>query len=129
MRPSDRKYLGSHEWAKVDGDVVIIGISDFAVSALSDITHIDMPEVGDNVTKGESFGEIESVKTVSDIIAPLSGEVVEVNEGLTEEEDFTLLGESAFENGWLIKIKADNVAELDDALDAEAYEKVVEEES
>ncbi len=129
MRPSDRKYLKSHEWAKIEGDFVVIGISDFAVNQLSDITHIDLPEVGDNITKGEPLGEIESVKTVSDIISAVTGEVVEVNEGLTEEENFTLLTESAFDNGWLIKVKAENLADLDDALDATAYEVVVKEES
>ena len=129
MRPSDRKYLKSHEWAKVDGEFVIIGISDFAINQLSDITHIDLPEVGDSITKGEPLGEIESVKTVSDILAAVTGEVVEVNEGLTEEENFTLLTESAFDNGWLIKVKAENLAELDDALDAVSYEEVVKGES
>ncbi|MCK5347427.1 MAG: glycine cleavage system protein GcvH, partial [Candidatus Heimdallarchaeota archaeon] len=123
MRPSDRKYLKSHEWAKVDEEFVIIGISDFAVNQLSDITHIDLPEIGDSVTKGEPLGEIESVKTVSDIISAVTGEVVEVNEGLTEEENFTLLTESAFDNGWLIKVKAEDLTELDDILDATSYEE------
>ena len=129
MRPSDRKYLKSHEWAKVDEEFVIIGISDFAVNQLSDITHIDLPEIGDSVTKGEPLGEIESVKTVSDIISAVTGEVVEVNEGLTEEENFMLLTESSFDNGWLIKVKAEDLTELDDTLDATAYEEVVKEES
>ncbi|MCD4657839.1 MAG: glycine cleavage system protein GcvH [Planctomycetes bacterium] len=128
MRPSDRKYLKSHEWAKIDDDIVIIGISDFAVSQLSDITHIDLPEVGDSITKDEPLGEIESVKTVSDIMAMITGEIIEVNEGLTEEENFTLLSESTYEKGWLVKVKAENLAELDDALDAAAYEEVVKEE-
>ena len=125
MRPADRKYLETHEWGKAEGDVVIVGISDFAVSALSDLTHIELPEVGDDVTKGEPFGEIESVKTVSDLLSPVSGEVVEVNSGLVDEEDFDLLTNSTFENGWMIKIKPSNVAELDEALDAAAYEEVV----
>ena len=128
MRPSDRKYFETHEWAKVEGEQVIIGITDFAVEALSDLTHVDLPEVGDAITKGEPFGEIESVKTVSDLFAPVSGEVVAVNEKLVEEEDFDVLTNSAFEDGWLIKVKPTNLAELDDALDAAAYEEVVKKE-
>ena len=125
MRPSDRKYLETHEWGKLEGDVVILGITDFAVSALSDLTHIDLPEVGDEVSKGDPFGEIESVKTVSDLLSLVSGEVVEVNAGLVDEEDFDLLANSAFEDGWMVKIKPSNATELDEALDAAAYEKVV----
>ncbi len=125
MRPSDRKYLETHEWGKLEGDVVILGITDFAVSALSDLTHIDLPEVGDEVSKGDPFGEIESVKTVSDLLSLVSGEVVEVNAGLVDEEDFDLLANSAFEDGWMVKIKSSNATELDEALDAAAYEKVV----
>ena len=125
MRPTDRKYYESHEWAKIDGDVVIIGITDFAVEALSDLTHVDLPEVGDTVECGEPFGEIESVKTVSDLVSPVSGEVVEVNPVLVDEEDFDVLINSAFEDGWMIKVKSDDLSVLDSALDAEKYEEVV----
>ncbi len=127
-RPKDYKYRESHEWAKVDGEIVTIGITDFAVEQLNDLTYVELPEVGDQVTKNESFGEIESVKAVSDLYAPCSGEVVEVNSEV-DSDDFARMKSDAFGVGWLIKIKAQNLSDLDDLKDLESYEKQLHEES
>ncbi len=125
MRPDDRKYLKSHEWCKVDGDVATLGITDFAVSQLSDLVFLDLPNVGDDVTKGEQFGEIESVKAVSSLYAAVSGEVTEVNAELPDNLEW--LAEDAFEKAWMIKVKVTETS--DDLLDAAAYEETVKAES
>lgn len=125
MRPDDRKYLKSHEWCKTEGDHATVGISDYAVSHLSDLVFLDLPDVGAQVTAGESFGEIESVKAVSDLYSPVSGEVVETNEALADNLD--TLNQDAFEAGWMIKVKTSSAA--DDLMDAAAYEKSLENES
>ena len=120
----DRKYADSHEWAKLDGDIAIIGISDYAQHALGNIVYVDMPEVGDEVTKGEDFGAVESVKAASDLLSPMSGEVVEVNEELSDKPE--LLNEDANEN-WIIKVKVSDPSEYDELLNAEEYKKICEE--
>ncbi|MCH5222534.1 MAG: glycine cleavage system protein GcvH [Muribaculaceae bacterium] len=120
----DRKYADSHEWAKLDGDIATIGISDYAQHALGNIVYVDMPEVGDEVTKGEDFGAVESVKAASDLLSPLSGEVVEVNEELSDKPE--LLNEDANEN-WIIKVKVSDPSEYDELLNAEEYKKICEE--
>ena len=120
----DRKYADSHEWVKLDGDVATVGISDYAQHALGNIVYVDMPEVGDEVSKGEDFGAVESVKAASDLISPISGEVVEVNEELSDNPE--LLNEDAFAN-WIIKVKVSDPSELDTLLDAAAYKKICEE--
>jgi len=119
MRPDDRKYLTSHEWAKIDDGVATVGISDFAVAHLSDLVFLDLPAVDSPVTAGEAFGEIESVKAVSDLLSPVSGQVTAVNEGLVE--NLELLGSDPFGEAWMIKVKVS--AEADDLLDAAAYEE------
>lgn len=124
-RPDDRKYLKSHEWAKVEDGVATIGISDFAVSNLSDLVFLDLPAVGASVSAGEAFGEVESVKAVSDMYSPVSGEVVEVNEDLPDNLD--TLNQDAFGAGWMIKVKVSS--ESPDLLDAAGYESVVAAES
>ena len=126
-RPNDLKYARSHEWARLEGDVVTIGISDFAIQELTDLTYIGLPDVGDTIKKGDAFGDIESVKAVSDLFAPCSGEVLEVNPELTENENFEILAKDPFGDGWLMKIRVTNAADLDDMLDADAYQKVVAE--
>ena len=108
-RPVNIKYAASHEWAALNGDIVTVGITDFAVHQLNDLTFLDLPSLGDKLTKGESFGEIESVKAVSDLYAPCGGEVVAVNVGVDADE-FKKLKEDAFSAGWLIKIRAPNAA-------------------
>lgn len=120
----DRKYADSHEWVKLDGDVATVGISDYAQHALGNIVYVDMPEVGDEVSKGEDFGAVESVKAASDLISPISGEVVEINEELSDNPE--LLNEDAFAN-WIIKVKVSDPSELDTLLDAAAYKKICEE--
>lgn len=117
------RYSDSHEWVKVDGDIATVGITDYAQHALGDIVYVDMPEVGDEVTAEEDFGAVESVKAASDLISPVSGEVVEINDGLEDEPG--LLNKDAFEN-WIIKVRLSDAAEVDKLLDAEAYAKVCE---
>lgn len=121
----DRRYAESHEWVKVDGDIATIGISDYAQHALGDVVYVDLPEVGDKVTAGEEFGAVESVKAASDLICPVSGEVVEVNEVLEDAPES--INADAFEN-WIIKVKLSDPAEVDALLDAAAYAKLCENE-
>ena len=127
MRPDDRKYLETHEWAKLDNDTVLIGITDFAVEELSngnegDLVYCDLPEVGRELAAGETFGEIESVKAVSDLNTPVAGEVVEINTAI--EDHLEILADDPWDKGWLIRVKPTSTS-LDGLLDAEAYEKVV----
>lgn len=121
---NDRKYADSHEWVKLDGDVATVGISDYAQHALGNIVYVDMPEVGDEVTQGEDFGAVESVKAASDLISPVSGEVIEINEELSDAPE--LINQDAFAN-WIMKVKVSDPSELDSLLDAEAYKKICEE--
>ncbi len=122
-RPANCRYATSHEWARLESDgTVTIGITDFAVQQLNDLTYLELPDVGASATKGESFGEIESVKAVSDLYAPVSGEIVEVN-GDADSDDFANMKKDAFGAGWLIKVKPSNPAELDSMMDLAAYEK------
>lgn len=121
-RPKDAKYSETHEWVRINGNIATIGITDFAVAQLNDLTFVDLPDVGDSVEKGASFGEIESVKAVSDLYAHVSGEVVEVNKGV-EDDEFKALKEDAFGAGWLIKVKMSNPKDADDLMDLAAYEQ------
>lgn len=111
-------YSESHEWVKVDGEVAIIGITDFAQKAMGDIVYVDMPEVDDEVTAEEEFGAVESVKAASDLISPVSGTVTEINEALEDESG--LLNQDPYEN-WIIKVQISEPGELDRLMDAEAY--------
>lgn len=122
MRPNDRSYLESHEWAQLHGDVATVGITDFAVEQLGELVYLDLPDVGRQLTRGESFGEVESVKAVSDVNSPVTGTVVAVNSALPD--DLATLQHAPFADGWLIKVKVAGGA-LDGLLDAAAYEKVV----
>ena len=118
-------YSESHEWVKVDGETAIIGISDHAQQAMGNIVYVDMPEEEDEVTANEDFGSVESVKAASDLISPVSGVVVEVNEALADAPE--LLNKDAYEN-WIIKVKMDDPEELKNLMDAAAYEKFCENE-
>ena len=118
------RYADSHEWVWVDGNIATVGITDYAQHALGNIVYVDMPEVGDEVSQGEDFGAVESVKAASDLISPVSGEVVEINEALEDAPE--LVNEDAFAN-WIMKVKISDPAELDNLLDAEAYAKICEE--
>ena len=121
----DRRYAESHEWVKIDGDIATIGISDYAQHALGDIVYVDMPEVGDEMTAGDVFGAVESVKAASDLICPVSGEVVAVNDALEDAPE--KVNADAFEN-WIIKVKVSDPAEVDALLDAAAYTELCENE-
>ncbi|MBU3852850.1 MAG: glycine cleavage system protein GcvH [Candidatus Paraprevotella stercoravium] len=111
-------YSESHEWVKVDGEVAIIGITDFAQKAMGDIVYVDMPEVDDEVTAEEEFGAVESVKAASDLISPVSGTVTEINEALEDESG--LLNQNPYDN-WIIKVQMSEPEELDRLMDADAY--------
>ncbi len=115
------KYAESHEWVKVEGDIAVIGISDFAQHSMGDLSYVDMPSVGDEVAAGEEFGAVESVKAASDLISPVSGTVIEVNEALEDEPE--LLNEDPYAN-WIIKVQMSEPGEVDSLLDAAAYEKL-----
>ena len=117
--PKNLKYAKSHEWVLVDGDTATIGISDFAQDSLGDVVFFDAPDVGDEFEKGETFGEVESVKAVSEVYAPISGEVLAVNDALDDAPE--TVNESPYENGWMIKLKISNPSDLDELLGAEAY--------
>ena len=118
-------YSESHEYVRVEGEYGYVGISDYAQHALGNIVYVDMPEVDDEVVAGEDFGAVESVKAASDLISPVSGTVVEVNEALEDEPE--LVNKDAFEN-WTIKVELSDKAELDNLMDAAAYEKFCENE-
>jgi len=127
MNPNDLKYAETHEWAALEDGVVTVGISQHAVEELGDLVYIELPEVGAPVSKGESFGEIESVKAVSELISPVDGEVVAVNADLADELE--LVTNDPYGSGWMIKIKASDPSQLDELMSAEEYRKKVEEES
>ena len=118
-------YADSHEWVKIEGDIAVVGISDYAQHALGNIVYLDLPEVGDEVTAGEDFGAVESVKAASDLISPVSGEVVEIYEELEDTPE--AINGDAFAT-WIIKVKMSNPAEIEALLDAAAYEKLCENE-
>ena len=126
MRPDDFKYSETHEWIKYNpkSKEATIGITDYAVKQLSDLVHIDLPKVGDNVEQGAPFGEIESVKTVADLVSPLSGKILEVNKEVSGDLD--TLKEEPFEDGWLIKIKPTEPSELESLMTKKEYEEFLE---
>ncbi len=120
-------YSKTHEYAKVDGNVAVIGISDYAQHALGNVVFVDMPEQGDDVTAGEDFGAVESVKAASDLIAPVSGAVVEFNEVLLDNP--RLVNQSPLADGWIIKVEMTDPAELDELMDEAAYAEFCKQES
>ncbi|MBA4536931.1 glycine cleavage system protein GcvH [Bacillus aquiflavi] len=123
--PEELRYSEEHEWVKTEGDKVRIGITDFAQSELGDIVFVELPEVGDEVTADEPFGSVESVKTVSELYAPVSGKVVEVNEDLNDNPEY--VNESPYENAWMIVVEPSDKSELDKLMTAEQYENMVKE--
>lgn len=122
--PEELKYTEEHEWVLIEDEVVTIGITDFAQEQLGDVVFVELPEEGDNLEAGKSFGVVESVKAVSDVYAPFSGEVVEVNDALPDEPE--VLNTSPYEDGWMIKLKLAEDADLSELLDAAAYQDFVE---
>lgn len=116
------RYSESHEYVKIEGDYAVVGITDFAQEQLGNVVYVDVPEVGDEVIAGETFGAVESTKAASDLVCPVSGEVVEVNEALEDEPE--LVNKDAFGEGWIIKVKLANPEEVEQLLDAKGYEAV-----
>ena len=121
--PIDLKYTKDHEWVKIDGDTATIGITDFAQGELGDIVYVDVDTLDETVDKDEVFGSVEAVKTVSDLFMPLSGEVVEFNEGL--EDDPEIVNKDPYVKGWIIKISITDQLQIEDLLDAQAYQSII----
>ena len=121
--PENLLYTDQHEWVLVEDDIVTVGITDYAQSELGDIVFLELPQMGTTVTKGDSFGTIEAVKAVSDLFAPLSGEVVEVNEALSETPE--LINQSPFDKGWIIKVRISDESEQEALLTPEAYKALI----
>ena len=125
MYPTDRRYSRDHEWAKDEDDgTFLVGITDYAQEHLGDIVFLDLPKVGATLTKMEKLGEVESVKSVSDVFSPISGEVVAVNQVVIDSPE--LANEDPYDNGWLIRVKPSQPADMDDLLTAAAYESFLE---
>lgn len=122
--PDDLKYLDSHEYARLDGEIATIGISAFAVDQLGDIVFLELPDIGDAVEKGEKFGTIESVKAVEDLNSPVTGTVIEVNTPLVDAPE--QIADDPYGEGWLLKVRITDESELDDALSATEYQEQVE---
>jgi glycine cleavage system H protein len=123
--PDDLRYHPEHDWARVDGDIATLGITWYAQDALGEIVHYEPPEAGSSVAKDESYGEVESVKAVSEVVAPLSGEVVEVNEKVVEEPE--TINDDPYGEGWLIRIRLSDPTEVDSLLDPDAYRELTAE--
>jgi glycine cleavage system H protein len=121
--PENLKYTKDHEWISVSGDIATVGVTDFAQGELGDIVFVEIETEGESLDKDEVFGTIEAVKTVSDLFMPVSGEISEVNEGLEDAPES--VNESPYENGWMVKIKLSNAAEVDDLMDATAYKELI----
>lgn len=123
--PKDLLYSEEHEWVKEEGDKIRIGITDFAQSELGDIVFVELPEVGDEIEADEPFGSVESVKTVSELYAPISGEIVEVNEELEDSPEY--VNESPYDKAWMIVVEPSNKDEMDNLLSDEEYNEFIEE--
>jgi len=117
--PTDRRYTVEHEWIKLDGDLAVVGITSFAQDQLGDVVYVELPKVGARIEAMKPFGVIESVKTASDLFAPVSGTVEAVNDQITDEPQ--LVNDAPYEGGWLIKVKPDNPSEIDNLLTADQY--------
>ena len=119
--PIDRKYTKEHEWIKIDGETVILGITNFAQDQLTDVVFVELPEVGKQIEQNGNLCVVESVKSISDIFSPISGEIVEVNKTL--EDSPALINNDPFEDGWIVKLKVKNEKDLDQLMTAEEYDK------
>ncbi len=127
MYPKDLKYDREHEWVRVDGDVATIGISHFAQEQLGEVVYVDLPKAGDPVNAGDTFGEVESVKSVSELYSPVSGDIVEVNDALDDAPE--TVNAEPYGDGWMIKVKLSDPAEVDGMMDADDYEAFLAEEA
>ncbi|ADI25553.1 MULTISPECIES: glycine cleavage system protein GcvH [unclassified Geobacillus] len=123
--PKELRYTKEHEWVRVEGENVRVGITDYAQSELGDIVFVELPEVGAEVAANEPFGSVESVKTVSELYAPISGTVVEVNEALNDHPEY--VNESPYDKAWMIVVKPNDLSEIDNLLTAEQYEAMINE--
>jgi glycine cleavage system H protein len=123
--PDDLKYHPEHDWARIEGDEAVLGITWWAQDALGELVHFEAPSVGDTVTKDEAYGEVESVKAVSDVISPLSGEIVAVNDKAVEEPE--TINEDPYGEGWLVRIRLSDAGEVADLLGVDAYQAIVAE--
>jgi glycine cleavage system H protein len=124
--PDDLRYHKDHDWARIDGGTATLGITWYAQDALGEIVHFEAPEAGGSIARDESYGEVESVKAVSDLISPLSGEVVEVNQAVVDEPE--KINEDPYGDGWLVKVTLSDPSEVDELLDAGAYKRLLENE-
>jgi glycine cleavage system H protein len=124
--PKDLKYSRTHEWVRVEGKEVVVGITGYAAEELGDIVYVELPEEGDALEQDTAFGVVESVKATADLYAPLSGKVVEINEPLEDAPE--VMNEDPYGDGWMVRLLLSNASELDDLLDAKAYSEFVEEE-
>jgi glycine cleavage system H protein len=127
MNPKELKYSKEHEWIKVDGEIVTIGITDFAQKQLTDIVFVELPEKGKRATASKPMAVIESVKSVSDIFAPVSGEIIDINSKLQDNPE--IINKEPYGEGWIVKIKLENKDELNSLMSSEAYEKIAKSES
>lgn len=123
--PNDLLYTDDHEWARAEGNLVTVGISQFAVEQLGDVTQVDLPREGEMLKQNDPFGSVESVKAVSDLLSPISGKVVKVNTTLQDSPEY--VNEDPYDGGWMIQIEASNPAELEKLMDAAAYETFLKE--
>jgi glycine cleavage system H protein len=122
--PAELKYTEDHEWVRVEDDTATVGITDFAQGELGDVVFVEIETEGEELDKGETFGTVEAVKTVSDLFMPVGGEVTEVNEALADEPE--LVNKDPYGKGWMVKIKVSDTSELDDLMSADDYKKMVE---
>jgi glycine cleavage system H protein len=121
--PAELKYTKDHEWARIEGDIATVGITDYAQSELGDIVYVELPEVGKKTQQSDSFGTIEAVKAVSDLFAPLSGEIIEINHQLSDQPE--VINKDPYGEGWLVKIKVSNKNEISKLLDKNKYEELI----
>ena len=122
MNLKNLKYTKDHEWVRVEGDIAYVGITDFAQGELGDIVYVEIETLNEEIEMGDVFGTVEAVKTVSDLFMPISGEILELNEKLESEPE--LVNSDPYGDGWMVKIKIDNVSQLDELLDLDAYESI-----
>jgi glycine cleavage system H protein len=122
--PENLKYTKEHEWVRVEGDIAVVGITDFAQGELGDIVFVEVETVGETLAVGETFGTVEAVKTVSDLFMPVAGEILEFNEALEDSPE--LINKDAYGEGWMIKVKIEDASQLDDLMDAAAYKAMLE---
>jgi len=126
MYPKNLRYSKTHEWIKIDGNIITVGITDFATKQLTDLAYIELPSIGEKVVKDSPFGAVETVKAVSDLYSPVSGKIIKVNEKLSNEPD--IVTQDPYGEGWMIKVKIENPSELDTLMDSKEYEELVKKE-